>query len=243
MANEQEKNIVSIPDGTTIIDSEAFSGRTDIESVIIPDSVTEIGYCAFYGCTGLTSIIIPDSVKKIGDNAFSGCSNLTSIVIPSSVYNMGIGIFNFCTSLKSMKVAEDNQYFDSRDNCNGIIWTHLGVLAEGCSTTVIPHGVVTIRAFQGCTGLKEIVIPDSVKEIGDCAFLGCTGLKEIVIPDSVTEIGWRAFSGCTGLTHLTIPSTVRLDSGAFQDCTALKTVEIKGEMKPFPERIIWEEDD
>ena len=48
-------------------------------------------------------------------------------------------------------------------------------------------------AFEGCTSLTEITIPDSVTSIGQCAFDGCTSLTEITIPDSVTSIGGYAF--------------------------------------------------
>ena len=107
-------------------------------------------------------------------------------------------------------------------------------------------------AFLNCTSLTNIsnAFPEVTKLGGNGttngsygAFRGCTGLKSVVIPESVKKIGWNAFSECTGLTHLTIPSTVRIDAWAFDGCTALKEVEIKGEMKPFPERLIWEDED
>ena len=59
-------------------------------------------------------------------------------------------------------------------------------------------------AFNRCTGLTDIVIPDSVTSIGDRAFWDCTSLTSIVIPDSVTSIGGFAFIGCTGLTDVYI---------------------------------------
>ena len=59
-------------------------------------------------------------------------------------------------------------------------------------------------AFDGCTGLTSVTIPNSVTSIGDYAFYGCTGLTSITIPNSVTHIGFRAFEDCTGLTSLSV---------------------------------------
>ena len=64
------------------------------------------------------------------------------------------------------------------------------------------------KAFDGCTGLTSITIPNSVTSIGEKAFSGCTGLTSVTIPDSVTSIGSSAFYGCTGLAKITGSSTV-----------------------------------
>ena len=62
-------------------------------------------------------------------------------------------------------------------------------------------------AFNGCTGLTEINIPDTVTSIGMSAFQGCSGLTELTIPNSVTSIGKSAFYQCNNLSKLTIPFT------------------------------------
>ena len=51
-------------------------------------------------------------------------------------------------------------------------------------------------AFQSCSGLTSITIPNSVTSIGKRAFEVCKGLTSIKIPNSVTSIGTRAFYGC-----------------------------------------------
>ena len=63
-------------------------------------------------------------------------------------------------------------------------------------------------AFEYCTNLMEITIPDSVTSISISAFYHCTNLTSITIPDSVEYIGKYAFSGCTSLTSITIPDSV-----------------------------------
>ena len=82
-------------------------------------------------------------------------------------------------------------------------------------------------AFEYCTGLTSVTIPNSVTSIGDGAFAGCSSLTSVTIPNSVTSIGRSAFFGCTGLTSVTIPNSVT-DIGvcAFLDCSSLTSVTI-----------------
>ncbi len=69
----------TIPDGVAIIGNGAFSGCSNLTSIVIPDSVTSIGSYAFSNCDNITSIVIPDSVASIGSYVFSGCDNLETI--------------------------------------------------------------------------------------------------------------------------------------------------------------------
>ena len=83
------------------------------------------------------------------------------------------------------------------------------------------------KAFQGCTGITSIVIPDSVISIDRSAFSGCTSLTEIVIPDSVTEIGRSAFEGCTSLSKVKLSKNLTgIGSGVFSGCTSLAEITI-----------------
>lgn len=71
--------------------------------------------------------------------------------------------------------------------------------------------------FSGCTGLKSIVLPNSITAIGNSAFKG-SGLTSITIPNSVTSIGNSAFYGCKSLISATIPNSVTtIGQYAFSD--------------------------
>ena len=59
-------------------------------------------------------------------------------------------------------------------------------------------------AFNDCSGLTSVTIPNSVTSIGISAFYNCSGLTSVTIPSSVTSIEVRAFSGCSGLTYMNV---------------------------------------
>ena len=103
---------------------------------------------------------------------------------------------------------------------------------EDCSSLTsitIPNSVTSIGycAFYGCKSLTSITIPDRVTSIGHSAFYNCSSLTSITIPDSVTSIGHSAFYKCSSLTGVTIPNSVTIiGSFAFMDCSSLTSITI-----------------
>ena len=80
-------------------------------------------------------------------------------------------------------------------------------------------------AFQSCSGLTSVTIPNSVTSIRNNAFYKCSGLTSVTIPNSVTSIGTYAFFECSSLTSATIPNSVTTIEGyAFQKCSSLTSV-------------------
>ena len=82
-------------------------------------------------------------------------------------------------------------------------------------------------AFEGCSGLTSVIIPNSVTSIGYTAFFCCSGLTSVTIGNSVTSIGENTFYGCSGLTSVTIGNSVKsIGNGAFSNCYGLTSVTI-----------------
>ena len=77
-------------------------------------------------------------------------------------------------------------------------------------------------AFNGCSNLISIDIPNGVTNIGYSAFYNCSSLTSITIPNGVTSIGNNAFSGCGSLRTITIPNSVTsIGNYAFEYCSSL----------------------
>ncbi len=97
------------------------------------------------------------------------------------------------------------------------------------TSVTIPESVTTInvRAFMGCTALESIKLPSGIKKIDYNAFGDCTSLKNVELNEGLETIASEAFSGCTSLESVKLPSSVTVvDYYAFSNCTALEGVEI-----------------
>ena len=155
--------------GITEIGEDAFcSGK--LKSVILPDSVQKIGMCAFTGAYNLEEAFIPEGVKVIETQAFMHCRKLKSVTIPDSVYRIGFGLFNDCNMLATVEISENHPVYEVKDlvlidKRTKEIISSAGRI-EGVYT--VPEGIQSIAtvAFQECDFMTEIIIPDSVTEIG-----------------------------------------------------------------------------
>ena len=229
---------IVLPASLITIDTEAFRNCTSLTSVTIPDGVTDIGSYAFASCSALTKISLPDSVVVIGGRAFFDCPLLKSVTVPASVTDIGEYAFGYhydddwyYTKTDGFKInytkntaghlyAVQNGFSDETclltephdDNSTLRITKYAGYDTEYAIPAEIDGKKITeigYNAFENCTSLTSVTIPDGVTMIGSAAFQGCTALTDVVLPDSVMDIFTYAFMDCTSLKSVTIPASVR----------------------------------
>ena len=118
------------------------------------------------------------------------------------------------------------------------VGTGTGILAK-CAIDPNATGIITVpqevngyqvegicaHAFSSCKNISNIIIPNTVKDIGDWAFSECASLKAVSLSNSILTIGPYAFYGCSNLTSITIPNSVfAIGNGTFQNCISLNSV-------------------
>ena len=106
--------------------------------------------------------------------------------------------------------------------------TNIGACAfyncSGINNLIIPNSVTTIgsNAFCGCTSIDSLCLGNGITTISDHAFKNCTSIQKLIIPDNVTSIGQQAFQYCSGIDSLYIGSSVMtIEDRAFQGCSGL----------------------
>ena len=176
---------VTVPKGVTNLQYGAFTSCSELRSVSLPDSLRRIDADAFSYCANLTEIQIPDKVTKLGESAFYGCTRLKSVTLPQKLKQIGGYAFSGCTSLKTLKLPDTvTGIGESAFSDSGLTSIRLSKKLTGISD----------RTFQS-TPLTGVTLPKTLTSIGHSAFRDCTRLKEIVIPASVKKIGNAAFDG------------------------------------------------
>ncbi len=166
----------------TITGYNGSAANVTIPSTIHDYKVCKIGAGAFYDCSSLGKIVIPDSVKEICWSpmygCFQKCNNLKEIYIGSGFEKSLFDMYTLsgCNSLEKIVFSEDNNYYCSID----------GVPFDKSKTSIC--------RYPAGKKDKEYTIPDTVSELSMAdEFFYNENLKTIVIPKSVKSIGEYTF--------------------------------------------------
>ena len=228
-----------------------FGYCSNLTNVIFEEGIKMIPEEIFLGCTGLREVKIPDTVTKIGKEAFMDCINIERVDTGVSVTEIGIRAFANCKNISELKLSKQLVYIDGEAFVNCISLKEIEIpktlakcghafLSNGgaigpfgyCSNltnVIFEEGITMVpeEIFLGCTGLREVRIPNTVMEIGANAFRECTNLEKAVLPNGLVAIYGSAFSNCSNLLEINIPDSVTsMGTYTFESCTAMKKVHL-----------------
>lgn len=243
---------VSLSKGLKYIGDSAFSDCVSLNYISNFYNVTHIGKNAFRSCRSIKSFTLSDSLIYIGEKAFSAYPG-AKIFIPPGTKERFTRLLN--DEYSSRNLIEKETITDITGYCYPIYQSNIlcvnkidlenGVedeigaiyssdykrllkVPESTSSYHIKNGteIIADMAFNSCAKLKDIVIPDSVTNIGH-SFAGCTSLQSICLPSGLTFISWATFKDCISLQSISLPKELtHIDNSVFKNCYSLTSVDL-----------------
>lgn len=209
---------VTIPEGYTSIESEAFKNCYGLKTITIPSSVTVISASAFEGCKDLATVTFTEGTEALTfrNKVFLGCTALNHLQLPARVTSVGAGSFQGCTSLTDLSVASDAYFVQ-----DGTLY---GKNDDGNS--------YTLHTYNPSSTETSYTVPDTVNglpvtSIFRMAFQNNANLTSVTVPAAVTDFQAYAFDNCTNLKKISIAAdSVTLGGGSFTKLPAGSVIEV-----------------
>lgn len=195
-----------------------FQNCTGLESILLPPNLYSINFASFWGCSSLKSIIIPDNLERIEMKSFYGCNNMTKITFGEKIHFIDYDAFYRCSNLNQVHIKNLESWCNTvfyYATSNPLIYAfHLYLNGELIKELIIPQNVKEIYnyCFMDCKDIVSVIIPDNVERINDYCFIRCDSLETVIIGKNIKHIGENAFSNCNSITSFycyseQVPST------------------------------------
>lgn len=248
---------VTIPNRVTSIGYATFWNCSSLTSITIPNSVNSIVSRAFEDCMNLTTVTVEiRNPLSIDSYTFPNRANAT-LFVPYGC-RAGYMAANYWKEFKEIIELEAQpsdiiifadaevkricvQKWDTNNDhelsfAEAAAVTSLSSLFRNNSAITSFNelayftGLTTtsVYAFEGCSNLASVTIPNTLRTLGAYAFSGCSSLTSITIPNSVRTIDSFAFKDCIGISSVTIPKgVITIGQNPFAGCIGLETIVVE----------------
>jgi len=147
------------------------------------------------GKASLKHITLPNSITKIGLQAFAVCGNLLTVDFPNTAIAISEQAFADCSLLESFPTKVDTLEQSCFQNCTSI---------QGRLNLPLELNYIGISAFDGCSGISELIINSEIKTIPNYSFNNCSSLHTLKFLQNIDEIQEDAFAECTAVNSITL---------------------------------------
>ena len=197
------------------IGQEAFSHK-QLRKVTIPKTIKRLQESCFHECEATIILSKDCDFEFIGNCCFYGCYG-TEVLKVNGIIQGNLNYFHDLVSI------EGNYSFQGGDN-------YFSITGDSKLVSINLKNVERIigSAFDSCSSLTSVVIPDSVIEFNSCnAFNGCTSLTTVAIGNNITNIQNSCFSRCSSLVNVILGNSITtIEDWAFYQCTSLTNIEL-----------------
>ena len=183
----------------TGIGASSFYGCNRLEKITLPEKVTFIGDNAFNSCPNLTGITIPAGLVTMGVDVFKNCSYLKRVWCEGNAPSPEWDVFGDDPLVVVYYLPGTTGWSDTFSGRPTALWLWKGY------SFFLSNNEATISGYTG--GKSKITIPSVIEgcpvvRLAYNAFESCTSLVEVTIPESITEFYPESFKDCSHLTHL-----------------------------------------
>lgn len=225
---------IKLPSSLIKIKDDAFNSMDTLKSLVIDGgapNLNELGERSFSGCSNIEELDLSNSkLTSIPEGAFAYCKNLKTIKLPNTITSIGDEAFYNCQSLTNI---------EGLDKCNlksigSAAFSNCKAL-ENLDFSKSTFTNVPSKAFNGCSALAKITLPNTLTTIGGYAFYACYSIPQLdlsntalttlenyalyqmrettkfSLPDSISSIGTHAFSVSTsnGAVPTVLPASLK----------------------------------
>ncbi len=222
---------IVIPDSIIAIENSAFEGCTGLTSVTFGKGVKTVGARAFHSCTSLAEVVMGKSVDKIGAAAFGGCGAMQKMVLPfvggeGEYYSISpkhpqngpVHVLGYIFGGQSYPGAQRVTMCHDLDPWGAQIVSHF-YIPSSLSYVEVLEGNYEIAYYYGEPVRRNYSLVQG-------AFDGCSMIKEIVLPAMLTGGDMYVLRGCTGLQRLIAPG-LTFDSYSIGTNTSITTLDAR----------------